>query len=110
MNLPAKWRRCGLCEGPGHVVVERHGGHLLVRGWGLTKWWRAHYLELLQAWDEAERDDPSEEGRHYVSCPACAGRGVVSWWALLFLLLRAVLGGIGRVVATRKRNAKGHEQ
>ncbi len=91
-GAPSSLRGCfGDCEATGFVPVHRPEGapgpaSFLVSS-GLDP-------EYVTAWYKAEAKDPTDDGWHFVPCPACRGTGRVSWLRTFLRIPRWLARGV----------------
>lgn len=73
MPLPDPETMCeGQCEGTGVFPVYHHSGDSLKGGCRPESETNA---QLLALWQEAENENPADDGWHFIKCPDCDGSG-----------------------------------
>jgi len=93
---PPSWLRGCLgygCQATGYVPIKKPRSLLLdfdtpanVYATGDDKY--------LQDWIDAEKENPTDDGWHFITCHGCKGTGRVSWVRTILRLPRWIIKGI----------------
>lgn len=102
---PPSWLRGCLsgCDATGHVPIYKEKSGTVLDLVFSRKNMKKVYDQL---WEEAEKEKPTDDGWHFVCCPACQGTGLVSWFETMKRIPRWIVRGVSFMIHAPNMNGK----